>query len=145
MSWMVDTRIQKAYNFAYGSLKSACRLLPYAIKAPAASAGNFDTATNNQWSVSFQNYLQLSAEQLHRIYRLEGGKALEVAADRIREAISIWKAASSLKTGTPAYADMIRQVLSKLREAREELDQRSPIQYRAWLLNPWRYFPKKLD
>lgn len=142
---MVDTRIQKAYNFAYGSLKTSCRLLPYAMKAPARSAGNVDVIGNDPWSIRFREYLEITADQFQRIYRLEGGKALDVAVTRIREAATIWKANADLKAGNPEYTAMIRKVLEKLTEAKAELDERSPIQYRFWMLNPWRYFPKKLD
>src|SRR4051812_44676316 len=131
---MVEPKIQKAYNYAYVRLKGACRMLPLLAAALQKTGEPAAGGDNRQYVDKYRDYLRECSEQLKRIYRLEGGKSLQVAAELIQQAVELWR-------GDTADIEKAR---AKLQQAKDELDVRSPIRYRSWILNPWLY-PKKLD
>ncbi|MEA2554405.1 MAG: hypothetical protein QOJ65_2581 [Fimbriimonadaceae bacterium] len=130
---MVEPKIQKAYNYAYGGLKGACRMLPMIANLKGNSEPGI-SGDARRYVEKYRDYLRQCSEQLRRIYRLEGGKSLQAAADLILEAVALWSDDSS----------NVQKVTAKLRLAKDELDVRSPIRYRSWIFSPWLY-PKKLD
>lgn len=92
-----------------------------------------------------RDYLAACAEQFYRLYRLEGGKSLQLASDLMKAGNEDLKSMKGLPEASQEFMDAARRALEKFNAAKSELDQNCQIRYRLWILNPWRYFPKKLD
>lgn len=57
----------------------------------------------------------------------------------------IWKQGGAIDPLTPEGKDVARRTLEKVQAAKDELDRNCQIRYKSWILNPWRYYPKKLE
>ena len=140
----VDARVQKAYNWAFGVLRSTngtLRVMAMHNKQPVSSSSGVQTSIYmDKWAARIEE----AADQFYRLYRLEAIKALLIASDLMKEAMKPWREASQLPLASPEFFAVMAKAREKLQAAEKELRQNCPIRYRLWLLNPWRYYPAKL-
>ncbi|HVT11561.1 MAG TPA: hypothetical protein VHE55_04790 [Fimbriimonadaceae bacterium] len=134
--------VQKSYNWAYGAVAAGARMLPFL----ANDAQTKPVAEASRTIHQFVERLTLAAEEFrsleaHLDLSLFGGAAMGVgeANGRLFAAIAESEAGHEKE----ARAE-VRAACSKLSRVKTLLDAQSPIPYRHWFLNPWRYYPRRI-
>lgn len=138
----IDVRSQKAYNFAYGGVWQVTRMVKFLERF--AREYKDDRADSSK---GMRDVLAQCGDEFAKLHHREGARCFATAATAIAEAVADWeKAVELLVAGELDEAgSLFAAVREKLEGVKRLLREESPIKFRLWLFNPWRYYPTRLD
>ncbi|HWA82526.1 MAG TPA: hypothetical protein VG820_03770, partial [Fimbriimonadaceae bacterium] len=134
----MNRHVQKSYNWAYGAVKGSARMLPFLVRdvqrKPLREAGKHIREFERRLHFAVDEFRTLEA---HLDAPLFGGAAMgvEEACGLLLEAV-----AESEAGRENDGRSKIRLAASKLSRVTMLLDAQSPIPFKLWFLNPWRYY-----
>jgi hypothetical protein len=139
---MVERRLQRAYNWAYGSVSGAARMLPFMLRAD-------HTHREPQLSKPLHGFLPIlleTSEQFAKLAAETGDSLYAEASDALVAARGLLETAiASASTSDKAeFRRNLQKTIDALRAVKRRLHKESPIRYSIWLVNPIRHFPAKL-
>lgn len=134
---------QRSYNWTFGSVQGGLRMLPFLIKG-LQMHGASDTTLKS--TITFRCVLADAAEELHSLASYFNEESLREAACCLATASELLARCSDAIRAKDAnlaeslLADAIADVSRAMRLMKEQ----SAVRYRLWLLNPWKYYPRRL-
>lgn len=138
-----DARIHQAYNWGFSVVASCVRMFPYLLMG-ASKRNRIGTAIGTLRQL--QDLLRDTATQFEKLANLAGTDLYADVADQIRVATACLTSAerAAADSNSDRFAEEVGESHRILVEIKQRLRFKSPIRYRLWLLNPFRYFPRKL-